>query len=65
MTGRLITTLPYDTYYYSNNDPEFSPRIANCKFVASYNWVDDEQPTILVPGQSETLPLYFTVTDFG
>lgn len=26
------------------------PKIANCREVASYNWLDQKEPTLLVPG---------------
>jgi hypothetical protein len=32
--------------------------IENVKYVASYNWVDTEKPTIIVPGQGFTTPVF-------
>lgn len=29
-----------------------SPNIADCKYVASYTWMDRATPTIMVPGKS-------------
>jgi hypothetical protein len=29
---------------------EYSARITGCEDVASYNWLDEREPTILVPG---------------
>ena len=34
-----------------SNDGEDSPKIHNFKTVASYNWLDEPKPTILVPGK--------------
>ena len=48
--GQLLATLsdvdltdPSDLY-------ENSAKISSCKDVASYNWLNEQEPTILVPG---------------
>lgn len=33
------------------DDDHEPPKISNFEFVASYNWLDESTPTILVPGQ--------------
>lgn len=35
----------------SGRDGQDAPRILKFETVASYNWLDEPQPTILVPGQ--------------
>jgi hypothetical protein len=30
---------------------EDSPKIANVEYVASYNWLDGAEPTVLIPGE--------------
>ena len=50
-TSEVIETIPAP--------PQPSPLddipIENVEYVASYNWVDTEQPTIVVPGTSVLL----------
>ena len=36
------------------HDEQNSPKLSNFETVASYNWLDEPKPTILVPGQSYT-----------
>ena len=33
------------------NNAEDPPRILNFQMIASYNWLDEPKPTILVPGK--------------
>ena len=37
-----------------SNNGEDPPKILNFKTVASYNWLDEPKPTILVPGKLRT-----------
>lgn len=34
-----------------DNDTKSQPRIENVSYVASYNWIDKDTPTISVPGK--------------
>ena len=54
--GQLLATLsdidltdPSDLY-------EYPAKISSCKDVASYNWLNEQEPTILVPGLQPLLP---------
>ena len=51
-TGHMLYMLPRSELDSSDNDPEILPRITDCQFVASYNWIDNKQPTIMIPGWS-------------
>ena len=33
--------------------------VENVKYVASYNWIDKEKPTIAVPGQTDSPQLHY------
>lgn len=34
------------------SDPNVDPiQIRNCRYVGSYNWLDDDKPTIMIPGK--------------
>ena len=55
--GQVLATLsdvdlanPSDLYGYP-------AKISNCKDVASYNWLNEQEPTILVPGLQPLLPI--------
>lgn len=46
------------------NDGQGSARILNFETIASYNWLDEPMPTILVPGQLSQIILYdYSMTD--
>lgn len=45
-TGRILRTIRCDDL-----DLESLAKIKDCEYVASYNWLDRETPTILVPGK--------------
>jgi hypothetical protein len=47
-TSRIIETISPPARLSA---PEHIP-IENTRYVASYNWVDGEEPTIVVPGTS-------------
>jgi hypothetical protein len=47
-TSRIIETIPSPARLSA---PEHIP-IENTRYVASYNWVDKPEPTIVVPGTS-------------
>jgi hypothetical protein len=35
-----------------------NPKITDCQYVASYNWLDEKDPVILVPGEkASSIPL--------
>ena len=36
---------------------ECPAKISSCKDVASYNWLNEQEPTILVPGLQPLLPI--------
>jgi len=44
--GNLVTSIDIPDL----SRVETQPKIEDCEYVASYNWVDDKVPTILVPG---------------
>ena len=48
-SGQLIKTIKFEDIYIGSANPV----IQDCSFVASYNWLDAEKPTVLVPGASE------------
>lgn len=39
----------------TSHDGQDFARIFSFETVASYNWLDEAKPTILVPGQSQTI----------
>ena len=47
-TTKIIDTIPAPLHPAT---PEKFP-VENVKYVASYNWIDAEKPTIIVPGKS-------------
>jgi hypothetical protein len=51
-TSKVIETIPAPP---RPSPPEDIP-IENVQYVASYNWVDSEQPTVVVPGTSVLPP---------
>ena len=51
-TTKIIHTIPAPAHPAA---PEKFP-INNVKYVASYNWIDAEKPTIIVPGAGLSLP---------
>jgi hypothetical protein len=48
--GSLLTTLSQDDLANSADLHEYSARIICCEDVVSYNWLNEKEPTILVPG---------------
>ena len=52
-TSKAIKTLSQIT---RPSAPEGFP-IENVKYIASYNWIDAEKPTIVVPGMTPPTPL--------
>jgi len=48
--GPVLTTLREDDLVKSPDLDEHPARITCCEDVASYNWLDRKEPTILVPG---------------
>lgn len=46
-TGDLVTSVKVS----SLSRVETPPKIDDCEYLASYNWVEGKNPTILVPGQ--------------
>src|SRR5271156_3087760 len=48
--GPVLTKLCEEDLVESSSLYEYSPRITSCKDIASYNWLDSKEPTILVPG---------------
>jgi hypothetical protein len=55
--GPLLTTLDEEDLANSLDLQEYPARITCCKDVASYNWVDEKEPTILVPGLHSFSPV--------
>ena|ERR1700761_4687580 len=53
-TTKVIKTMAQPT---RPSTPENFP-IENVKYVASYNWIDEEKPTIAVPGATHSPPSY-------
>ena len=39
--------------------------VKDCTYIGSYNWVNGDTPTILVPGQLVFFPLIFYCTDLS
>ena len=48
--GPVLTTLREDDLASSPDLYEYSAGIIDCEDIASYNWLNDKAPTILVPG---------------
>jgi hypothetical protein len=54
--GSVLTTLREDDLANSPDLHEYPARIIGCKDVASYNWLNKKEPTILVPGVHSLSP---------
>ena len=46
--GSLLESIKFEDV----GKPEKLPKIHDCQYVASYNWVGSKTPAILVPGKS-------------
>ena len=58
-TTKIIDTIPAPTRHAATDFP-----IKNVKYVASYNWVDAEKPTIIVPGAAlPSLEVFLGITN--
>ncbi|KAL4797813.1 hypothetical protein BDV19DRAFT_386849 [Aspergillus venezuelensis] len=54
VTGKLLTTISktdIEDSIKTSLPEKDSPKIAGCKLVGSYNWLNSKSPTILVPGE--------------
>lgn len=49
--GAFITSYTKQSLLASVNSISEDPKIADCEYLASFNWLDSELPTIVVPGQ--------------
>lgn len=65
--GRLIEILRVDNLVQPFKDPDFdeeSTKITECNYIASYNWLENNNTTILVPGKEFWfLPLWMTLLE--
>lgn len=48
--GDLVARIDEDELVQSSDSFEASAKITDCEDVTSYNWLNREQPTILIPG---------------
>ena len=56
LSSTVIRTLTRPVVAMKSSDESIKPK--HLKYVASYNWVDESQPTIIIPGMY-FLPGYF------
>lgn len=54
--GPLLSSLSKSDFNQDAKDYESRSAISGCKVIASYNWLDKKDPTIVVPGMSMVLP---------
>ena len=50
--GDLVETISASNLDVGANTTSHSTEISGCEYVASYNWTNDKNPTIIVPGRS-------------
>lgn len=50
--GSLLSSLTANSFKQEAKDHETRSFITNFKTVASYNWLDRTEPTIIVPGRN-------------
>lgn len=50
--GDLIETISASDLKVGTSTTSHSIEISGCEYVSSYNWTDDKNPTIVVPGRS-------------
>ena len=55
--GPVLTTLSDVDLANPSDLFEYPAKISSCKDVASYNWMNEQEPTILVPGLQLFLPI--------
>lgn len=55
--GQVLATLSDIDLTNPSNLYGYPAKISSCKDVASYNWLNEQEPTILVPGLQPLLPI--------
>lgn len=55
--GQVLATLSDVDLANPSDLSEYSAKISSCEDVASYNWLNEQEPTILVPGLQPLLPI--------
>lgn len=48
--GRLLETFRTSDLKTKDGESTDAPVISDCQYVASYNWLNEEAPSIVVPG---------------
>ena len=55
--GQVLVTLSDVDLANPSDLFEYPAKISSCEDVASYNWLNEQEPTILVPGLQPLLPI--------
>ena len=55
--GQVLATLSDIDLTNPSDLHEYPAKISGCKDVASYNWLNEQEPTILTPGLQTLLPI--------
>lgn len=48
--GELLATLKITDLGYAGHNSPIDATIKDCNYVTSYNWLDTESPTVVIPG---------------
>ena len=52
--GDLLEKIAFSDVQSSTRSEDVVPTIKDCKYIASYNWLNRNTPTIVVPGRPST-----------
>lgn len=49
--GELLAILEITDLGHAGHDSPIDATVRDCNYVTSYNWLDTESPTVVIPGQ--------------